>query len=90
MLASQTLQGGHANGKVYPLREAFQKGKAQDRSGPAADLGRVEPRHPEARKQQGLQQKEDAGLEEGTSRPASFVLHYIYNTKVLHIFQKSI
>ena len=41
----------------------FSKKKAQDRSGTSADLGRAEPRHPEARKQQGIQQKQNPELE---------------------------
>ena len=50
-------------GKIHSLREAFQKGKAKDRSGQAADLGRAKSRHPEARKQQGLQPKQSPRLE---------------------------
>ena len=57
---------------------APQQGSAQDQSGPEADLGWAEPRHPEARKQQDIQQKEDAGLEERTSRPASLVFVVIF------------
>ena len=42
---------------------APQQGSAQDGPGQTADLGRAEPRHPEAGKQQGLQQKKNTGLE---------------------------
>ena len=42
-----------------------QGGKEQDRLSQAANLGRTEPRYPEARKQQGIQQKEVAGMEAG-------------------------
>ena len=52
-------------GKIHSLREAFQEGKAQDGPGQAVNLGRTEPRYPEARKQQGIQQKEVAGMEAG-------------------------
>ena len=51
------------DGKIHPLREAFQEGKAQDRSSQTANLGRAESRHPEAHKQQGLQQKQSPELE---------------------------
>ena len=53
---------------------APQQGSAQDQSGPEADLGRAESRHPEAGKQQGLQQKEVAELEAGATanRSATF------------------
>ena len=60
--------------KIHSLREAFQEGKAQDGPGQTANLGRVKSRHQKTRNQQGLQQEEDAGLEEGISRPASFCL----------------
>ena len=40
--------------KIHPLRKAFQEGKAQ-----------AEPRHPEAQKQQGSQQKEITEMEAG-------------------------
>ena len=39
------------------------KVKAKDRPSQTADLGRAEPRHPEAGKQQGLQQKQSPELE---------------------------
>ena len=55
-------------GKIHPLREAFQEEKAKNQSSQTADLGRTESRYQKARKQQGIQQKEDAGLEEGTSK----------------------
>ena len=51
------------DGKIHPLREAFQEGKAQDRSVPSTDLGRPEPRHPEAGKQQGIQSEQSPELE---------------------------
>jgi hypothetical protein len=50
-------------GKIYPLRKAFQEGKAQAGSGKAADLGPAESRHQKAGKQQGLQQKQSPELE---------------------------
>ena len=53
------------DGKIHPLREAFQEGKAQAGSSQAADLGRAEPRNQKAGKQQGLQQKKVTGLEAG-------------------------
>ena len=56
------------------LREAFQEGKAQDGSGQTADLGQAESRHQKVRKQQGIQQKEDAGLEEGTSESCVLII----------------
>jgi hypothetical protein len=48
---------------MLSLEEAFQDGKAQCRSGQAADLGRAKPRYPEVRKLQGLQQKQSPELE---------------------------
>ena len=51
------------DGKIHPLREAFQEGKAQNRPGQAANLGQPEPRHPKAGQQQGLQQKQSPELE---------------------------
>ena len=51
------------DGKIHPLREAFQEGKAQARSGQTPDLGQPEPRHPKAGEQQGLQQKQSPELE---------------------------
>ena len=42
-------------------------------------LGQVEPRHPEARKQQGIQQKKSAGLEEGISESCALVfIRFVY------------
>ena len=55
-------KGGTTYGEIHSLRKAFQKGKAKAGSGQAADLGRTEPRHQKARKQQGLQQKKVTGL----------------------------
>ena len=54
-------------GEIHSLREAFQEGKAQDRPSQTANLGRTEPRHQKAGKQQGLQQKEITGMEAGTT-----------------------
>jgi hypothetical protein len=59
----QKPKGGLLYGKICSLREAFQKGKAQAGSGKAADLGRTEPRHQKAGKQQILQQKQSPELE---------------------------
>lgn len=42
------IKGGAKYGEIHSLREAFQEGKAEDRSGPAADLGYVKPRYPKA------------------------------------------
>ena len=67
ILIPEIKQGGNQYGKIHSLREAFQEGKAQNGPGQAADLGRAEPRHPEAGKQQGLQQKEITGMEAGTT-----------------------
>ena len=63
MLSPETISGGNQYGKIHSLREAFQEGKAQDGPGQAADLGRTEPRHPEAREQQSLQPKQSPELE---------------------------
>ena len=54
-------------GKIHPLREAFQEGKAQDGLSQTADLGRAESGHQKAGKQQGIQQKKGTGLEAGTA-----------------------
>ena len=62
ILISET-KGGNQYGEIHSLREAFQEGKAQDGPGQTADLGRAEPRHPEARKQQGIQPKQSPELE---------------------------
>ena len=62
-IVSEIKLGGNQYGKIHSLREAFQEGKAKDRPGQAADLGRAESRHPEAHKQQGLQQKQSPELE---------------------------
>ena len=54
MLSPETLSGGNQYGEIHPLREAFQKGKAQNRPNQTADLGRTESCHQKAGKQQGL------------------------------------
>ena len=51
------------DGKIHSLREAFQEGKAKNRPSQTANLGRAESRHPEAGKQQSLQQKQSPELE---------------------------
>ena len=48
ILISEIKLGGNQYGEIHSLREAFQEGKAHDRSGSSADLGRAEPSHPEA------------------------------------------
>ena len=63
MLSPETISGGNQYGEIHSLREAFQEGKAQDRPSQTADLGRAESRHQKARKQQGLQQKQNPELE---------------------------
>ena len=50
ILISEIKLGGNQYGEIYPLREAFQEGKAKDRPSQTADLGRAEPRLPETRK----------------------------------------
>ena len=50
MLSPETISGGNQYGEIHSLREAFQKGKAQDRSGPETDLGRTESRYQKAGK----------------------------------------
>ena len=54
MLSPETISGGNQYGKIHPLREAFQEGKAKNRPSQTADLGRAESRHQKAGKQQGL------------------------------------
>ena len=67
MLSPETISGGNQYGEIHSLREAFQKGKAQDWPSQTADLGRAESRYQKAGKQQGLQQKEITGMEAGTT-----------------------
>ena len=71
-------------GKIHSLREAFQKGKAKDGYGPASDLGRTEPRYPEAREQQGIQQKKVTGLEAGITASTILRLFLFYGIKMWH------
>lgn len=54
--------------KYIPYEKLLQEGKAQAGQRQARHLGRTQPHHPEAKKQQSLQQKTDTGLEERTSR----------------------
>ena len=60
-------------------RQDFQEGKVQDGPGQAANLGRTEPRHQKAGKQQGIQQKKGTGLEAGTA--AGEILCFLFLRK---------
>ena len=67
-IGNALITGGHcinggSHGKVYTIRKDVQEGKAQNRSGPAADLGRAESRHEEAGEQQCIQPKQSPELE---------------------------
>ena len=85
ILISETKQGGNQYGEIHPLREAFQEGKAQDGPGQASNLGRTESRHPQAGKQQGLQQKKVAELEAGIT---AYSLRLFLSYRVMKFIKK--
>ena len=71
--------------KIAPNRNVFKtviiylafKFSFNHQQGQAWYLGRTQTRHPETTEQQGIQQKDSAGLEEGFSRPAFFLYVFL-------------